>query len=404
MLNRAVKVLSSLRLTVVLLCAGLLLVFVGTLAQVHEGLYQAQARYFRSWFIWQPTIGNSKWPILLPGGYLLGSLLLVNLFAAHATRFKLTRKRIGIFMIHAGVILLLFGQLLTDVLARESYMRLSTDEGPRYYSESARRNELAIIDVTDPKTNTVIAIPESLLAEQHEVRDPRLPFTLHVKKYSANCSPQLLAPMAGQTRNDVQGAGKFILFKAESASVTMDDRNIPAATIEVAAGNQSLGTWDVSNWISEPNLIGLIRKQSGGALSGLLGAPQEFQYDGRAYQLAMRPIRYYHPFSIKLLNFNHAVYRGTDVPKDFRSRIRLANARTGEDREVEIYMNTPLRYQGQTYYQSGFDPNDAHVTILQVVRNPSWLTPYFSCVLVALGLLVQFFTHLIGFAAKWRTA
>ena len=49
-------------------------------------------------------------------------------------------------------------------------------------------------------------------------------------------------------------------------------------------------------------------------------------------------------------------------------------------------MNNPLRYDGETYYQSGFDRNDARVTILQVVRNPSWLTPYVACILVSLGL------------------
>ena len=103
MSERALKFLTSLRLTVVLLSAGLLLVFVGTLAQVHEGLYQAQTRYFKSWFVWKPTIGDSAWPVLLPGGYLIGSMLLLNLLAAHATRFKFTKKRIGILMIHATV-------------------------------------------------------------------------------------------------------------------------------------------------------------------------------------------------------------------------------------------------------------------------------------------------------------
>ena len=66
-------------------------------------------------------------------------------------------------------------------------------------------------------------------------------------------------------------------------------------------------------------------------------------------------------------------------------------------------MNNPLRYAGETFYQASFDPDD-HGSVLQVVHNPSWLTPYFSCILVGLGLLVQFFTHLIGFALKWRTA
>jgi len=74
---------------------------------------------------------------------------------------------------------------------------------------------------------------------------------------------------------------------------------------------------------------------------------------------------------------------------------------TGENREVLIYMNNPLRYAGETYYQASFDP-DNHGTILQVVHNPSWLTPYFSCILVAAGLLIQFGIHLFGFAAKRR--
>jgi cytochrome c biogenesis protein ResB len=137
-------------------------------------------------------------------------------------------------------------------------------------------------------------------------------------------------------------------------------------------------------------------------LSGLLGAPQRFNYGGRTYEIALRPRRHYYPFSIKLLHFTHARYRGTDVPKDFTSRIRLDNSRTGEDREVKIYMNNPLRYAGITFYQGSFDPNDPRVSILQVVKNPSWLTPYLSCALVALGLIVQFLTHLIGFATKWR--
>jgi len=38
------------------------------------------------------------------------------------------------------------------------------------------------------------------------------------------------------------------------------------------------------------------------------------------------------------------------------------------------------------------------------VRNPSWLTPYLSCALVGAGLLVQFLSHLLGFALKWRGA
>jgi hypothetical protein len=65
-------------------------------------------------------------------------------------------------------------------------------------------------------------------------------------------------------------------------------------------------------------------------------------------------------------------------------------------------MNNPLRYAGETYYQAAWLPNDSG-TVLQVVRNPSWLTPYLACVMVASGLVIQFLSHLVGFARK-RTA
>jgi len=75
----------------------------------------------------------------------------------------------------------------------------------------------------------------------------------------------------------------------------------------------------------------------------------------------------------------------------------------GEKREVLIYMNNPLRYAGETYYQASLDSDD-HGTVLQVVRNPSWLAPYLACALVGAGLVVQFMSHLIGFTLKRRNA
>jgi hypothetical protein len=36
----------------------------------------------------------------------------------------------------------------------------------------------------------------------------------------------------------------------------------------------------------------------------------------------------------------------------------------------------------------------------QAVHNPSWLTPYLACVIVALGLVIQFGIHLVKFATK----
>src|SRR2546426_6807723 len=120
MFDRLFSLFTSLRLTVVLLALGLLLVFWGTLAQVHLGLYKAQNEFFRSFFIyWSPAGSSLRLPIF-PGGYLVGGLLLINLFAAHFRYYKPGQKKYGIVMIHLGVVLLLVGQLLTDVLSTES--------------------------------------------------------------------------------------------------------------------------------------------------------------------------------------------------------------------------------------------------------------------------------------------
>ena len=128
-----------------------------------------------------------------------------------------------------------------------------------------------------------------------------------------------------------------------------------------------------------------------------------FTCNNRTYQLVLRPRRDYKPYSLQLLEFQHDIYPGTDIPKNFSSRVVLERPDTSEKREVLIYMNNPLRYAGETYYQASFD-QDNHGTILQVVHNPSWLTPYFSCVLVGVGLIVQFVTHLLGFTLKRKTA
>jgi hypothetical protein len=58
-------------------------------------------------------------------------------------------NKAGIWIAHAGLILLLVGELVSGLVQRDYQMRL--DEGEtKNYSESSRLNELAIIDATDP--------------------------------------------------------------------------------------------------------------------------------------------------------------------------------------------------------------------------------------------------------------
>ena len=61
LLKQFVQFWCSLRLTVTCLIGAMVLVFVGTLAQVDQGLYDAQKKYFRSYFLVPESIGGAGW-------------------------------------------------------------------------------------------------------------------------------------------------------------------------------------------------------------------------------------------------------------------------------------------------------------------------------------------------------
>jgi uncharacterized membrane protein len=380
--NPLIRFFTSVRLTVALLVLGMVLVFWGTLAQVHLGLYQAQNEFFRSFLVfWQPKDSSLKIPVF-PGGYLLGGLLLINLFAAHFRYYQATKKKIGIIMIHLGVVLLLAGQFLTDYLSTESTMHIRAGSFANY-SESTANYELAVINATDKDADKVVAIPNRLLSRRADISQPELPFKIRVQKFYQNSSLSEKAAAGFEEVKTTAGIGAGLWWRSLPHATVIQNRDTPSAIVELLSSNGSLGTF---------------------LISAFLVRPQEFTFNNRTYQLALRPQRFYKPFSLHLVEFKFDRYPGTEIPKNFSSRVRLKRPDTGEDRELLIYMNNPLRYAGETFYQADWDHEDEKGTILQVVHNPSWLTPYFACLLVGGGLVVQFMIHLVGFATKRRLA
>ena len=149
--------------------------------------------------------------------------------------------------------------------------------------------------------------------------------------------------------------------------------------------------------------VSLKKKGTGESLGiylvSLLLHPQPLTLDDKKYEVALRFKRTYKPYTIHLIKFSHEVYVGTEKPKNFSSLVRLDDPTRDEHREVLIYMNDPLRYRGETFYQSSFLPGDKG-TVLQVVRNPGWLMPYIACTMVSLGMIFHFGLHLIGFLRR----
>lgn len=409
-MNLFVKFFTSLKLTVALLACAIVIVFIGTLAQADEGLYGAQAHYFKQWLIIGAHLFGHKIPLIFPGGYLVGTLLLVNLVCTHVYRFEFTFKKTGIQLAHAGIIVLLVGQLATDLLARELLMEFSEGES-RNYSESSSQHELIFVNDSE-----VTAIPETMLKPGAEIKVASLPFTVRVKNYWRNSDADYRAPMVQHgpplTTN---GIGANFDFKPEKDDTSMNDQNIPTVVLEIVADAGPMGTWVAAEEALGSRVYNRYARQVGDPMGEKIArqlfTPQIIKAGGRQYALGLRKLRVQHPFSLTLLKATHTTYPGTDIPKDFRSRVLIDNRATGEKREVEISMNQPLRYGGYAYYQYQMNAGQLAAqagrkpsSTLQVVRNPGWLTPYIGCTLVGVGLLIQFFYHLIGFITKRKPA
>ena len=389
MLRKILDLITSLKLTIVCLAAAMVLIFAGTLAQVHLGIHEAQQRYFQSFFVWWPLESRGFQFPVFPGGHLIGLVLLINLIAAHAKRFRWAWRKLGIHLTHAGLIIMLAGGLFTDLFAVESHMRLANGDS-KNYSEDPRMMELAVIDTANADYDQVTAIPEALLRRKRVIEHPSLPFQVVVKNFFQNSRLQMASEAAeGLQPIANQGPGAQVVVQSAPRATGVDEGNTVTAAIEIipldhasGAVQPPLGTWLVSD---------------------ALGARQTFSCAVRTWRIEMRPARYYKPYTIALQKFTHERYAGTEIPKNFASRITLIDPERSTNRDVLIYMNHPLRYRGETYYQAGFEKDD-QASILQVVHNPSFIAPYIACVIVATGLLVQFGYHLVGFSRKRRTA
>lgn len=371
-IRRWLEPLASLRLALWCMGLSLILVFWGTMAQVHLGTYNAQKIFFNSFVVFQNVAGWNC-PVF-PGGLTIGLLWLINLLAAFVVRFRLHGGKFGLFVSHAGLVLLLAGQLLTQLYTIETQMPIQIGQSLNY-SESYRETELVLIDRGHSEYDEVTRVPISRVQKKGTIVFPRLPFELRVREFYPNAQ---LSMNSSNPPSEMRGIGSKIQVEPQPVATHEDDVNNVTAVLEVIDQGQSQGVWLVS--------------------SGL-GAPQGFNAAGRTYEIAIRPRRNYTPFTLTLKEFHHDVYPGTDIPKNFSSLVQLGNPDTNEWRDALIYMNHPLRYQGKTFYQASFGNNDT-LSIFQVVENPFAVSPYIACAMVLIGLAIHFLVMMVRFLRR----
>lgn len=381
--------LADLRITVALFVLALFLVFWGTLAQVDNGVWTVVQKYFRSMIVMVPLKVvffngvNTDLAIPYPGGWLIGGAMFVNLLAAHAVRFKLSWGRAGILLIHAGLIVMMVGELVTGLYAVEGNMIIKIGEAGSTVIH-AGQSELAVIRRVDAKKDEVVVIPARFLKKSDAVIEHEsLPFKFQVIEYMVNSNLKL-----AHNKLVTRGYGRthIAVEQPEVSGVDPNQRHDQPSVYVKLTGKkgEDLGVWLFSLWFGED--------------------VQWLEVDGVRYQILLRFKHTTRPFKLHLTDFQHKVFPGTNTPKDFHSYIDLADPETGVDRKVEIYMNSPLYYRGETFYQSSWTTDmktgKADGTILQVVRNPGWLLPYISCAVVGIGMLIHFGLTLHRFIDK----
>lgn len=330
------------------------------------------------------TENDAFWRVFLRLGR--GTLAAVVLYVAC---LLLYRKRAGMVLLHGGILFLLIGEFMTALYAVEASMTIKEGESVNYIDHS-QQLEMAFTETSNPDHDTVTVIPHRLLKAGKTVSTDDLPFDVKIHRYMANSNrPQPLQNIPETLRSrypQYEGYGsRLYVAEQPEASGATGALNAPAVDVELfdRVSGDSLGRYILSLWFY-PNFV-----------NRTWDMPTNFSMDGKDYTVYFRFKREYlaspggNPYSIKLLDFVHEKYEGTQMPKDFASRILLVNEGDNVERELRIWMNNPLRYARRTFYQSGYLPDDSG-TVLQVVRNDTWMIPYLSCMIVFVGMAAQF--------------
>jgi ABC-type transport system involved in cytochrome c biogenesis permease subunit len=348
--------------------------------------------------------GGDAWRMGEPGLRILWQLLQSSV-AALILLAGLTMvfgSRGGNVLIHLGVGLLMLGQFafgdrqieerMAVVEGQTTNMALRTDE-----------TELAVLAAgADDVTDRVTTISGRLLkarAGGAPVRAEGLPFDVEVLSYFPNSSVVRVGPVAPNPAT--QGLGKSWLASAKPPEGGASSRpNIASAYVRLKdrRTGSELGTFLVSQFLNDQAQIFM------GA-----GADEVDTVDvgGTPYRLQLRYRREYKPYTITLTDVRRINYGASDTPRDFSSYVTFTDPATKATQDGRIWMNNPVRYRGETFYQSQYAPVDlpdgsrAEMTGLQVVENAGWLIPYVACVLALWGMLAHFGSTFVRFADRY---
>jgi len=377
LLKKTFAFLASYGLACVLFVLLFLLTFLGTLYQVDHGLYAAQKQYFESIVLVHWAFGFL--PIPLPGGYLVMTLLFVNLLLGGFVRLREGWVKVGVLIAHIGMGMLLAGSFITYRASFGGHLKLNEGETKKEFI-SYNEWEIAVTDTSSADTATEYQIREANFARLTEDRSrdfrfPDFPFTLRISRFSPNAT-LTKAPGTG-------GSPAVNGFCLEAQPEERENEaNVAGAYAEVLPANGA---------------------SQQGLLWGQARQPYAFTLDGRSFTVELRKRQFPLPFALRLDKFTFERHPGTMMAKVYRSN--ATKIENGVEEAVEITMNEPLRHLGYTFYQSSYGPQNAKpgdrmYSVLAVVRNPADQVPLYSCLVIAAGMTAHFLLALFRYLRR----
>lgn len=359
---------SSLWLSCVLLVLLGLLTWLGTLYQVEHGLFAAQVKYFDSLFLIHQA---GPVAIPLPGGTLVMGILFVNLVCGGIVRMRKTKATVGILVTHVGILMLIAAGFVKAYYSEDGHVTLYEGQRSNLF-ESYHHWEVAITEpLPSGEVRESVAAQEDFFAagpgQPALLRTAGLPFDVEISRFYPNCDVFPKGPMVG---SDVPVVDGYFL---QARPLEKDNEaNVAGAYV---------------------TLVGRDGKRREAILHGQSRAPLNVEYDGRRFGVALRREQWVMPFTVALEDFEKEDHPRMMMPKSFSSDVVVVEE--GSERKVKISMNEPLRQEGLVIYQASWGPSNARpgdrlFSTLAVVRNPADQYPLYSCIVIAIGLVMHF--------------
>lgn len=354
-INKIFKGLSDTRIFFWCTLWLMVLLFIGTVAQKDIGLHQAQMKYFSSYVI---LLGGF---VPVPGGLITMGLIFVGLLSKLIYKTPFTIRNSGIAITHLGSFLLLTGGLLTGLFSVEGNMVIPEGKSVNFFKDY-HKIELAVIDTSPKDHNITTAFGEGHLSVGSTLKTSEVPFEIKILNFCQNCN---ILPRKGEVADNYIGFAKR--FSLSDKKLEKEDSENRSGILFEIKGSENDGVYLNVEYMP---------------------VSQTFSANGKEYLVEIRHKHYPLSFELELIDFEKKNHASTNMAKSYSSVVILRDGKLNQ--RTIVQMNEPIRYKGYTFYQSSFvDEGGEQTTILATVKNIGRMFPYFSSIIICIGLLIH---------------